>query len=431
MMKKNRFVSKILTSVKKSKEKLSDLHLFRSLVQHNREKFGDDSEKNSEYAAVSVCAGVIRTISAVLLVVFSVAILIFGRNTVSIDKVYYLFRDIYSMNSVGENDAELLNYSLPSSNQDFALYKKGLCSAGDGEIKLFTATGRVTVTLGSEMSNPRALASDSFVLIYDAGGNDFSLYNSFKKLYGESMNGKISVAAMSDKGRFAVVSSADNYRSQINLYNNNFSRIATYNKNDYVIDAKFDGSGRYLAVLSLNSSDGDFLSSITVYDTNKNKVYSSVSVHGVLSFEFDFDSSDRLFVTCSDRVLIFDKKCKQRGEYKFPDGTLKGVASGEGGVALIFENDPIYGKNTVYVVDNNGELDTSFEFIGDVLDIKYSDRYVYLLDSDSIQRVDVKNKSRFRSECFSEEAIILVCDRDKVMVCTPSFARIITQWERQ
>lgn len=430
MAKKN-FKMKTLMILKNSKNKFAGWHPFRRLIDKNRENLEKDKVKNTEYSSMSAYAGMIRTVSAAILILFFALILIFGRNIVSIDNVYYLFRDVYSMNSVGENDAVQLNYSLPSSNQDFALYKKGLCSAGDGEIKLFTATGRVTMTVGSEMSNPRVLASDDFVLVYDAGGTDFSLYNSFKKLYSESLNGKISVAAMSNGGRFAVVCGADNYRSRINVYDKNFSHIATYNKNDYVIDAKFDNSGRYLAILSLNSSDGDFLSSITVYDTNKSKVYASVSVQGILSFECDFDSSDRLFVTCSDRVLIFDKKCKQKGEYKYPEGALNGVASGEDGLALVFENDPIYGKNTVCVIDNNGNLDTSFEFIGDVLDIKYSERYVYLLDSDSICRIDVKNGSRFRSLCRSEEAVILVCDKDKAMVCTPSFARIITQWERQ
>ena len=52
----------------------------------------------------------------------------------------------------------------------------GLAVAGDGEIKLFTSTGRATMVHGSGYTNPKICASDTTVLVYDQGRRSFTVF---------------------------------------------------------------------------------------------------------------------------------------------------------------------------------------------------------------------------------------------------------------
>ena len=157
-----------------------ELHIFRRLIRRNEKIVESEGIEKNKCSKISACFGMCGTVCAFVLVVFTLLALLIGRNTVTVDNIYYLFKDVYSMNTVGESEITRLSYSLPASKQDFTLYKKGLAVAGDSEIKLFNSTGRVTLTLGSEFANPRILSSDRFVLVYDMGGDTFSVYNSFK-----------------------------------------------------------------------------------------------------------------------------------------------------------------------------------------------------------------------------------------------------------
>ena len=408
-----------------------ELHIFRRLIRRNEKIMESEGIEKNKCSKISACFGMCGTVCAFVLVVFTLLALLIGRNTVTVDNIYYLFKDVYSMNTVGESEITRLSYSLPASKQDFTLYKKGLAVAGDSEIKLFNSTGRVTLTLGSEFANPRILSSDRFVLVYDMGGDTFSVYNSFKQLYTETLDYNISTAATARNGRFAIVSGGQNYRSVISVYDSDFEKIADYSKNDYVISVSFDSSGRYIAVLSLDSENGGYVSRLSVFDTEKSEIRAQTSVDGVLAYECVYSDGDRIFVPCADRVLIFDGRCSQRGEFLYPGGSLSFVSVSDGGVALLFEDDPVNSQNTLYVIDKNGGEIFSHDCTGDFYDMEYYDRYVYLLEADAASRIDVRDGGIYFSECDGALGCILVSNQDKIMICTSSNASVIDSWARR
>lgn len=354
--------------------------------------------------------------------------LMLGGKTFTADNLYYLYKDISSMNRPGETIATTLSYTAPESAQDLVLYKKGLAVASDREVKIFNSTGRVTLTLGSEMRDPRILSCDKYVLVYDEGSGGFSVYNSFDRLYTETPDHFVSTAALADGGSFAVVTKTQEYRSSVTVYDSDFSPIASYGKNDYIISVDFDDSGRYLAIASIDSAQGDYRTSFTVLDCERAEVCAKTSFDGVLAYRCDFVSADRFALFCSDRVMLLDTSCEKNNEYIYGEGELDRISCGDGTFALLFARDGIGEKRELLVFDRFGNESYRQSVSGECGDMTILDRFVFLARDGRVERIDTRTGETRYAECNTDGARILVADQEKIMVCNTKAANIINTW---
>ena len=401
-------------------ERLRELTPIQKVISKERTMVKARCGSDTGYADYALKTRLIRKLLVVVLVIAVLLGVIFSAGRLDIDNVYYSAMDIWYMNSYSESSTSTLNYTKAPISEDFALYKNGLVAASGSEVKIFNATGRVTLTSGDIFATPTIVTSNKYVLVYDLGGNKFSIYNSFKNIWTVTLDGSIAYASMSEGGGFAVVEKTQDYNSVVHIYDDDCNRVSTYSTNQYVISAEMSQSGRYTAVVSASAKNGEMTSKLTVLKQNKKKTYAQIDIGNLSPYTCKFISDNRIAVFCSDRVCVYNLKGKLKGEYMYPDSRLSYISYADGGLSLLFEDDLINGKNTLIVLNKNGKSIYSGQMSGSFTDMEMYDNYVFLLTNNGIYKFNYKTKITTIKKSADTFGELLVCSKDKVLLCTDS-----------
>ena len=423
------FFVTVWTYIKKFFCYLYSLHLIRKLKYAYSSKLAKEGVEDGEYKKATVNFWTLGVISMVLLIALVMAVGIFGNKDISFRGMYYLYRDINAMGRIGEGERTRLDYTLPKKNQDFTLFKNGLCVAGDDEIQIFNKNGNQTLSVSTTYSNPIALSSKDFVVVYDLGGRGFCAYNSFSDIYSETREYPISTAALSDEGMLAIVGQTQEYSCHLTVYDYDFSKLFSYSRNDYAVSCDFDDAGRELVLVTLSSRDGDYLATVTLLDTKKKEVKYSFEIEGVLPYQCHFVDGGRIALVCSDRVVILNDKLEFYSEYEYPSGELYHISVDDESIALAFVNDKLNLKNTLVIIDGKGKQEFEYEHIGNIFDTVVYDGYLYILEPEGLRRIEYKSSKENFYELDLDGGRIIVCDKDRVIVARQSVADLITSFD--
>ncbi|MBE6547396.1 MAG: hypothetical protein E7667_00760 [Ruminococcaceae bacterium] len=372
------------------------------------------------YANYAIKLRLLCLIICVMLILTASLGLIFSAGRLGVDDIYYMAKDIGYMNSYSEGGADTLNYTKTQTNADFALYKRGLAVASNSEIKLFNATGRVTLTSGDIYSTPVIATSNKYVMVYDLGAGRFSVYNSFKKLHSFTYDGSIAYASMSNDGAFAVVEKSQDYNSVVHIYDNDCKEINTYSCNEYVIAAEMSDNGKFVAVVAATANNGSMITEITFLKQNKDEIYAQITVNGITPYMCKFISDRRVAVFCSDRVRIYSVKGEMISEFMYPESKLSYISYTDGAVSLMFEDDLLNEKNTLVVINKKGKVIHNGGISGAYTDMQMHGENVFLLTNNGIIKYNYKTKISVFKEIKDSYGQLLVCDKNRVLLCTDS-----------
>lgn len=413
-MKKNNdtsFLARVILFFRGVKRKISSLNLFHKIGERQRVLSSYTGKEGSEESRVSYALGIAKVVSAVFLALLLVLTLIFGSGVISYEKVYYMFKDISYIKSFDEGMPESLSYSRPVQNQVFEDYKNGLLVASDSEIKIFTSTGRVTLTAGTEMVNPRVSVSNGNVLIYDQGRKTFSIYNSFVKLYSERTEYPIAIADMAESGEFLIVTSSAKYSSVVKIYGGDFEQQSEYSKNDRIISASISDNGKYAAILSLNASDGVSHVTLNVLDCKKGDIVSSTTLSGSMPYGCEFLTNERIAIFLDDKACVLSRDGKTVGEYIYPSGVER----------LDVHNDRfalLLNDGAIVVLDSACSKVFSASVESGVRDIELAGGYVYLLRSREAVRISTTLGTRTTSQVGVDTSRLVAFDDGRVIACS-------------
>lgn len=419
------FLGKVILFVRTVFEKIRDMRLPERVVSHEKRLAGFEGKESPKEAKISFIFGMGRLFSISALCILLVAVLIFGGSIISYDNVYYMFKDIGYISSFTESRPSVLNYSRPFSNQDFAVFKNGLAVAGDSEIKMFTSTGRATLSLGSEFTNPKICASDATTLIYDQGRHTFKVYNSFISIYSETLDYPISSAHMASDGSFCIVTKSESYGSVVRVYDSKCRLESEYSRNDYIISVNMSPSGKAFAVLSLDASGGQSNATLTVVERGRSKPRASTVLNDVLPYTATFVSNDRIALISAESSHVFDLNCKEQNRNEY-NKRIADVSFTDGGFAILFRENNIDSSFTLSVFGENGNAVSSHKIDGHVSDTVIYGNFAYLLMDGEVRRIDTLFGTVSKAQFGEENARLMVFPGGDVMACTDTAAYYIS-----
>ncbi len=411
------FLARVILFFRALRDKIASLKIFSKISMRQRTLSHYNGKKAPEEAKIAYILGISKIISASALCILLLLTVVFGSGAISYEKVYYMVKDISYVKSFGEGAPESLSYSRPVQNQVFEVYKNGLVAASDSEIKMFTATGRVTLTAGSEMVNPRVSTSSGYILIYDQGRKSFSVYNSFVKLYSEHTEYPVAFADMSDNGEFLVVASSAKYASVVKIYNGEFKLQSELSKNERVIWASISSNGRYAAVMTLGASAGEAKVKVSVLDCKKGEVISETDVSGSMPYRCDFLSNDRIAILLDDKALVISREGRAVGEYVYPASAQR-IDVYKDRFAILFSEGAISGQKQLSVFDSGCSNIFTASVEGSIRDLELSGSYVYLLNSKEAIRISTTLGTRSVKDVYADTVALVAFDDGRVAACS-------------
>ena len=381
------------------------------------------------YATVSARYKVAQRVFVLLLVLFLLFSIFTNIREITYGNFFYLVRDFENAVDIESTNYETLSYDV-YRDQTFSLYKGGMAAISPSNVSVFTATGRRSFSSRSDYVLPYSVASDKYLLVYDISGTVFSLYNSFSKVYTETLEYPVTDADISNSGDFAVLTRSSANKAVIQVYNEDMKLIGKFPKNLYALDLAIDSSGERMAVLYYDVGDGLGKTVLTVYDISERKgsdkrepdegrvIFESEMEH-LFPLSCAFTDKGVLSVVTDGSVTLFDKKYKNFENYEY-SSEPSAVYTGENGTAVAFRSGTLNDINRIIAFDKDGKMLYNEVIRGAATEISLLGEYVFINSGSGVARLDTDIGELESYECQSGS--MLVYDESTVMVCAESKA---------
>lgn len=378
--------------------------------------------QNPYYERISSVLGLLQVV--LYLSLFAFVVLSFFRNTelITYQNFYHFFKDLNaSAETVDVFGTDSVSYPT-AEEQSFALYRHGLAVAGNYSVSVFTATGRQTLSTQLQYRHPVAVGAGKYLLVYELGGEQYSIYNSYTQLYTGKSDKPITGAAVSDAGLYAIVSSSESYSSVVSLYSEHFSMLNRYNKNGYVMDVSINEKGTLLSILTSQSKGGMFSTELMVCEPKKGEALVQREVASSLGLSCTFTDGG-ISVLCSDEMLLLSTQGERLASYSLPAGSLTGVAHSADGLVLYLRATSLSEESRLVAFDGNGRLLYNERTDEEILQLAAVGDFLFYTTPSSVVRKNLKNGA---ADVFATDAnqkqllavehnVVLLCSRQKAV----------------
>lgn len=373
--------------------------------------------QNPYYERISSALGLLQVF--LYLSLFAFVVLSFFGNTdlITYQNFYHFFKDLNaSAETVDVFGTDSVSYPT-SEEQSFTLYRHGLAAAGNYSVSVFTATGRQTLSAQVQYRHPVAVGAGKYLLVYELGGDQYSIYNSYTQLYSGKSDAPITGAAVSDAGFYAIVSSSESYTSVVSLYNEHFSLINRYNKNGYVMDVSINEKGTLLSILTSQSKGGMFATELMVCEPKKGEALVQKDIASSLGLSCTFTDGG-ISVLCSDEVLLLSTQGERLASCTLPSGALSAVSHSADGLAVYLKATSVWEESRLLVFDENGKLICNEQTDEEILQLSAVGNFLFYTTPSSVVRKNLKSGAVDVTEADTNQKQLLAVEHNVVLLCS-------------
>lgn len=386
--------------------------------EHNREPIALPKPTNGYYEAVSERFGIAQMILYLLLLAFVIASLLGNTGMITYQNLYYFIKDLNaSAETVDVLHSDSLSYPADTS-QSFALYRKGLAVAGSSSVTVFTATGREAISLHVQYQNPVAIGSGKYLMVYELGGTQYSLYNSYTKIYSGRTQSPIRGAEMSPNGMYALITSGTEHASVVDLYNSDFKQNGRYSYNGYVTDVGINEKGNRLAILISEEQGAAFSTSLRIYETGKSELTSNAQIGDGLGLTCAFTESGGITVLSSNGISHVRADGGVTVLQSFDANRLSYADLNADGGAIVLKNNEKLSENEILAFDKNGKLLYNETVEKTVESVALKGHMLFLKEKHGILRIDLRNRAITEYPCATDGKTLLCIDEHRVLLCS-------------
>ena len=400
--------------------------LFNAETQKERVLRHEDFDAAGDvyYAGVSAVYKVAQRALWLLFILFMLLSITFNHAEITYDNFYYLIKEFSGAADYEGSYYETLSYES-DDRQKFILYRGGLASVSPSKISVFTATGRRTLNMTTSFSSPFMESSNKYILVYDTSGTTFSLYNSFARVFTETLEYPVTNAALAEDGSFVIVSSTADRRSVITVYNRSFKKASELKADYFVFDIVVSRERNTLAILSYDIGTGTGRTTLSVRDLSTLEETQVLHFDGEFPMACGFLEGHNFAILTNRHIRIFDRDMEEKNiSEDYSSGNITGYSLTSEGVAV---SATLSSETMVYAFDKNGQslYDDTVDF--NVSDIGVFGAYVFLQTESGVERLDPsakKDEDRFQS-LSSGDGKMLIYNQKTVLICGESKAEYL------
>lgn len=387
---------------------------------------GVGKQRNEYYENVSAGLGILQVILYLLLFAFVVLSFLTNANLITYQNFYHFFQDLNaSAERVDIFSHDFISYPT-NDEQSFTLYRKGLAVAGNTGVTIFSATGRQLVSHGIQYNDPVAVGSGKYLLVYERGGKQYSLYNANTQMHAGETEYPISGAAVSDSGMYALISSASDANSAVYLYNNRFALINIYKRGGSVLDVAISADGRRIALLTVTPNSGGVSTSVMLAEPGKGSAIAEKTVAASVGIQCHFTASGKLAVLCTTGIAYLSNNGDVEFFHDFEGKIPSNAELSTNGVAICLKKSAISEKNMIIIFDKSGKIVYNGVTPKSVDSLAYRDGVLFWTDYSGVSRLDLGSGQIAFEEYVTDGKKLLAVDGKEVLLCSPQKAVYIT-----
>ncbi|MGN0695140.1 MAG: DUF5711 family protein [Oscillospiraceae bacterium] len=190
----------------------------------------------------------------------------------------------------------------------------------DSKFYVYTADGEPVIEKQHTYANPILTVSNKKALIYDLGGNGFSLESKYKTIYEKNCDQTILMAELSSNDLAAVVTKSDKYLAQLDIYDSDGKNIFTYKSYDSrIIDVTFLNDNSGCIITTLGASGGKVQSGLIRFSFNSTEMIWQSEKVDCLAVCTSIDENGNVTIIGDTRCVFFDSSGNKLLENEYED----------------------------------------------------------------------------------------------------------------
>jgi len=368
-----------------------------------------------------------KFISLVMFAVFVIIMVAANREELTLENIRYLMRyldadaNIYSYTS----DYKTISYSADSEIA-FGVYRGDFVVADSNSLNIYASSGSSVQQSSSFIANPVLLPSNKHLLVYDLGGNSFSVYNTFSRINNGSLDYPITGGVNSDSGMFALISKTSEYRSAVFVFDEAGKKVSQILKNKLImaIDLSRDGKRLLIASAYNDPQSGDFLTEIMICDPLTGEEIVNTTLYDTMPLKAQFSKTG--FYLLTDKYLLFcDNSAVTRSRYDFEFNYPTHVTMTSDALFAAFSESVLGDTQKVLIFSDKGNEMGQYIADGKIVRLIHDSNDVYTLTDSNIQRYDIASGRSIKYKVDSNIVDMILARSDTLYLCYLSHANAI------
>ena len=288
-----------------------------------------------------------------------------------------------------------------------------LAVVGQSRVVYYNPNGRTVEEIRHNFYNVEAVCRRAQTLLYDAGGNDLTVYSGSDPVFEQSFERTIYCADLSEGGALAVGTRSDTHTSMVTVYNSAFEEIYEwYSARGYVLDLCLPASGNRMAAATLDVSDGRLVSTVNLFDFTNAEEVKRVELADELVIDMTIMGVDNNLYVLTDRALheISMSAGTVLNSYSFADQGL-GAYRFDDGIITLAIGDYVGQRSLTIMRFTEGLADAPSAVCSDhLIDIRSDRSHTYLLTDNQLEVYDSSMQLLTVIETPDASAIELIGD---------------------
>ena len=381
-----------------------------------RKKANDDTRSEKKVKKYRLY----KFIAIIVLIVFLFGGFLFFKNDITIENLRYMVKYLDFSSSGAFSEESVIYYNADEEN-DFQVFRGDLALINSDGVTLFDRRGSAVMTDNYNMASPVSVCGEKYLAIYDLGGHQVRVYNSFSLLFEKTFQYPVQAVWVNSEGAFCVATSEKNYRSAVFVFDGNFEEIYRWLSAEKLAIGAFLSDQNLLTISTIQAKNGELVSELIELKIGEKKPVSSFTLTGELPLlHRSFKKSTVLISDCSVNVLEKGKSVSSR---KFPEGSILKVALGDQRIALLMDELSVGVNYRLSVLDEDGKETFSHKFSETIRDIEVYDRSVYVLTHTELH-VFTDGKDAMHYSLDHDYSNVGVFTEDCVVLCGDTQANI-------
>lgn len=293
---------------------------------------------------------------AVLIILITVFLIINRRHLAPL-KFSEWISDSFARMGSGEGYPYEVN---SNSVNDIASFNKDGIILTDTSLIILNPSSKEITNRQFSYSNPVMDTSSDRILIYDVGGNGFSIHNRSSLLFEGTTQNAISTCTIGDYGNFAIATRDEIHSGSVTFYSYKFKETFKWNSgNAYIVSLALSSDGDYGSAVTLNAESGNAYSTVYIFNFETEEILSYKYEDTVIT-NIVFGKDNCLTLIGDDGITVINALSENGDDKKYNIvGSLSFVSCDNSNavatVSKLYENNDIY--NIEYV---NHKYETEF-----------------------------------------------------------------------
>lgn len=361
-----------------------------------------------------------KFVAITLLVLFLLGGFLLFKNEITIENLRYMVKYLDFSSSGAFSEESVIYYNADAEN-DYCVFRGDLALINPRGVTLFDRRGSAVMTDSFNMSNPASVCGEKYLVVFDLGGHDVRIYNSFSLLFDETFSYPVQGVSINSDGAFCVVTAEKNYRSAVFVFDQKFEEKQRWLSSDKFAVGAFLSDQNELSITTIQSKNGDLYSELLEFKVGEKEQRSSFSVVGELPLMHRTERKNSLLVT--DLGFYVLEKGKVVSSRNFPGGSILKVALDENRIAILHDELSVGVNYNLKVYDEDGKEILGQKFSESILDIAIFDESVFVLTHSDLY-VFAEDRETVRINLDGDYTEVGVFSDDCVILCGESQADI-------